>query len=64
VACPALASFTTTGSVLLSPYLTVVAKRAGCPRLVAFFVVGGLLLTRVDVRRGRQDAGNYAAELV
>jgi MFS transporter, UMF1 family len=26
--------------------------------LVVFFVVGGLLLARVDVRRGIRDAGN------
>jgi UMF1 family MFS transporter len=28
--------------------------------LIVFFVVGGLILTRVDVRRGIADAGNAA----
>jgi MFS transporter, UMF1 family len=32
--------------------------------LVAFFVIGGLVLARVDVRRGIQDAGNPVPALV
>jgi UMF1 family MFS transporter len=32
--------------------------------LIAFFVVGGVLLTRVDVRRGISDAGNEQPRIV
>jgi MFS transporter, UMF1 family len=32
--------------------------------LIAFFVVGGLLLTRVDARRGIQEAGNAVPSVV
>jgi UMF1 family MFS transporter len=38
--------------------------RAAIVALVAFFVVGGALLTRVDVRRGIADAGNEAPAVV
>ncbi|WP_336921248.1 MFS transporter [Aquipuribacter sp. SD81] len=47
----------------------VVQQATGSFRLsilavVVFFVVGGLLLTRVDVRRGIADAGNEAPRVV
>jgi UMF1 family MFS transporter len=32
--------------------------------LVIFFVIGGLLLSRVDARRGIEEAGNYAPQLI
>jgi UMF1 family MFS transporter len=32
--------------------------------LIVFFVVGGVLLTRVDVRRGISDAGNEQPRIV
>jgi UMF1 family MFS transporter len=38
--------------------------RTAIVALVVFFVVGGILLSRVDVRRGIQEAGNQVPEVV